>query len=91
MDEACAFDDFSDGLQFEVWSHGWSLAGDETFLGDEVLASGGEAVGEEGLDAHACLRESGGVLVAPVRLLYVFSEGELDARRGFHEKHSIGG
>ena len=70
---ARAFDDFSNGLQFEVRCHGWSLAADETFLGDEVLASGGEAVGEEGLDAHACLRKSGGVLVAPVRLLYVFS------------------
>ena len=56
-----------------------------------MSTGGGEAIGKEGLDAHAGLRESGDVLVSPVRLLHVFAQGELDARGRFGKEHFVRG
>ena len=57
----------------------------------EILLRGRESVGVEGPHTHAGLRKAGRVPVAPIRLLDVFAEGELDAADGAFEFQAFGG
>ncbi len=52
-----------------------------------VLACFGEAVADEGFNAHSCLWVAGGVAVAPVGLFDIFAQRELDAGLGAFEEH----
>ena len=89
MDEPLASDDFQDCLQFQISPLRRSIALLSLPDSVAVLAGGGEAVGEKRFHSHSRLRETRGVLVTPIGLLDVFSEGELDATWGLLHQHRI--
>ena len=79
MNEAVAVEDLDDRVELEVAADGHPTLLLVFLASPAVVLCRPEAVGEDLLHAHAGLRVAGGKGVAPVGLLDVLAEGELDA------------
>ena len=91
MDQPFSFEDLDQGLHLEVAPR-WDVRFQRAVVRPlpAVVPRRGELVPDDLLDPGAGLRIAGGVVVAPVALLDVFAERELDPRRRPLELHLLG-
>src|ERR1051326_8889565 len=84
VDQTLSLKNFADRFQFQIPSGSQAAAFCRFFLLSQIMLRGGKSVGDERPHAHAGLRKSGRVSLAPIVLLDVFAQSEFDAwRSGF--------